>query len=511
MEHLRREAEAFDKAPKYTKDSSKIDRQLAKATTKSEIKRLKSLKKRFENAPNQITKQAYANARQALSDYQSGKRKMSPRAALELRGEIGLMELFYRPDLGLIMEPQITPAEKKYLKDRRLTFSNNLAMSLVPFTAILGVPTRWAGGSEEQVAGAIETAANIGGLGAMRRMGAGTTYRPDQYTRSRHPNSSLDINHKTYRNNNESTSNKNKPLPDGGESIKSRIDQGKSVPKHAKNNPEDYFYDPKAGKYKKIPDPKPDFSKGNSDRKIPCFAAGTLIATPDRLVKIESLKVGDIVSSWDTSLEKTVNNRVTALHRNKAVDWIEIFISNHSIKCTKNHHFWLPKIKKWIAAKHLSKGMTLLLENGNSTEVINVNSHTTKEEPTYNLTVENTHCYFVGPKKILAHNDENTKNGKIYIGFDKNNSEIYVGQTVQSLKDRQKQHRAEGITKPDTKAWKADMTIKQHPGLDGLTADEMDYHERRVYDALKAKGANLKNSQIPLTDEKTNKLIKKYC
>ena len=48
------------------------------------------------------------------------------------------------------------------------------------------------------------------------------------------------------------------------------------------------------------------------------------------------------------------------------------------------------------------------------------------------------------------------------------------------------------------------------PVLDGLTDDEMDYHERRVYDEQGGE-AKLKNRQIPMTDEKINILKEKYC
>jgi hypothetical protein len=46
--------------------------------------------------------------------------------------------------------------------------------------------------------------------------------------------------------------------------------------------------------------------------------------------------------------------------------------------------------------------------------------------------------------------------------------------------------------------------------MDGLTDDEMDYHERRVYDEQGGE-AKLKNRQIPMTDEKINILKEKYC
>lgn len=55
------------------------------------------------------------------------------------------------------------------------------------------------------------------------------------------------------------------------------------------------------------------------------------------------------------------------------------------------------------------------------------------------------------------------------------------------------------------------MKIVKVPGMDGLTEDQMDYHERRIHDDLEKKGYKLQNSQIPLSDPKINKIINKYC
>ncbi len=55
------------------------------------------------------------------------------------------------------------------------------------------------------------------------------------------------------------------------------------------------------------------------------------------------------------------------------------------------------------------------------------------------------------------------------------------------------------------------MKLELYPGMDGLTPDQMNFHERRIFDQMKNSGFNLKNNQIPLVDEKVNALLKKYC
>ncbi|WP_444891844.1 Hint domain-containing protein [Microbulbifer sp. TRSA001] len=312
-------------------------------------------------------------------------------------------------------------------------------------------------------------------------------------------------------NSNSNAADTNTLLPPGAQSVQERIAQGKTVPRHARVNPEGYYYDSSVGKYKTIPEPKPDLSKGSGNREIPCFGAGTLVATPDSFAKIEDIKIGTLVSSWDENLKKVVENRVTALHRNKAVDWVEIVVSGSVITATCNHRFWMPKNEEWIEARFLDVGMEVLLENGQRSNIDKISLVTSGEKDTFNITVENAHTYYVGSSKVLVHNDGSDVNGKVYIGYNKSDSPIYVGQTLQTIKARQAQHTAEGIADPVNKGWKTEMTIKQYPGLDGLTPDQMNYHERRIYDQLIEKGIDLKNSQIPLTDPKVNKLIKKYC
>jgi hypothetical protein len=99
---------------------------------------------------------------------------------------------------------------------------------------------------------------------------------------------------------------------------------------------------------------------------------------------------------------------------------------------------------------------------------------------------ENAHTYFVGERKVLVHNQGSETNGKIYIGYNKSGTPIYVGQTLQTIKARQAQHFAEAKADPAKWGWKSEMTIIKVPEMDGLTPDQMDYHERRIYPEFKS-------------------------
>jgi predicted GIY-YIG superfamily endonuclease len=137
------------------------------------------------------------------------------------------------------------------------------------------------------------------------------------------------------------------------------------------------------------------------------------------------------------------------------------------------------------------------------------------EQKTYNLSIADSHTYFIGNQGILVHNADEKPNGKIYVGRDPKTGEvIYVGQTKQDLDERIKQHRDDAKKSPDKYKFKKDMDVELV--MDGLTDDEMDYHERRVYDKHGGEenikdNKILKNRQLPMTDEKINALKAKHC
>ncbi|NET58314.1 MAG: hypothetical protein F6K47_19805 [Symploca sp. SIO2E6] len=99
--------------------------------------------------------------------------------------------------------------------------------------------------------------------------------------------------------------------------------------------------------------------------------------------------------------------------------------------------------------------------------------------------------------------------GEGVIGIDpKTKAIIYVGQTKQDLDIRKSQHHNDVVKEPDKYGFKKDMKLELV--MDGLTDDEMDYHERRIYNEHGGK-AKLRNLQEPMGDEKSNALKKRYC
>lgn len=81
-----------------------------------------------------------------------------------------------------------------------------------------------------------------------------------------------------------------------------------------------------------------------------CFPAGTLIDGR----RIETIQLGDTVSSVDVETGDIEPKRVTGLSRRHATSLVKLHFNNgDSLVCTPEHPFWTDK-HKWVAAKDLS-------------------------------------------------------------------------------------------------------------------------------------------------------------
>lgn len=302
--------------------------------------------------------------------------------------------------------------------------------------------------------------------------------------------------------------NQQRQIPEGKFSISERIARGGNPPPHVRANPEKYYYDPESRQYPRRPEPIPDFSSGGAKREIPCFPKGTLVTTTNGLVPIELLTPCMTILSFDEVKKTICNKSITALLRNKTAKLVKIFTDYQTINATARHRFWVENKKQWIAAKHLEPGMLLRTVASGVSEVKNIDIQEVVEQDTYNLTVADFHTYFVGFEGLLVHNASEVPQGKIYIGRDQEGNIIYVGQTKQDLLDRESQHHDDAVKKPEKYGFKKDIRLELV--MDGLTDDQMDFHERRIYDQLGGKD-KLKNIIEPMGDEKINQLIEKYC
>ena len=140
-----------------------------------------------------------------------------------------------------------------------------------------------------------------------------------------------------------------------------------------------------------------------------CFIEGTLVLTSIGLVKIEDIKVGDEVYSYNEETNKKELKKVKRIFRNKTNEWLHLTIKTkdkeEGIICTKNHRIYINN-KGWIEAKDILENDEVLLYNNVIGTVIKKELQILDHyETTYNFEVEDNHNYYVSDSCILVHND----------------------------------------------------------------------------------------------------------
>ena len=141
--------------------------------------------------------------------------------------------------------------------------------------------------------------------------------------------------------------------------------------------------------------------------KFGCFAAGTLVATSTGLVPIEAVEPGTIVQGRNDSSGEMEWRTVTANHARPDVSTLAIGIEDEregswQLTTTAEHPVYVESVG-YVPADRLEPGQWLVTESGASSRVVSV-APTGAAQTVYNLTVEGTENYFVGPSPVLVHN-----------------------------------------------------------------------------------------------------------
>lgn len=142
-----------------------------------------------------------------------------------------------------------------------------------------------------------------------------------------------------------------------------------------------------------------------------CFAAGTLVQTEHGLRAIDTIRPGDMVLSRDEKTGRTAYKRVTAVKTPTQDDLYTVELDVPAEKAAEHHaefqatatHPWRTTDGRWVATAQLHSGMTLMRAEGAPAKVEWVRD-THKMAPTYNLTIEGYHTYFIGKDKVWVHN-----------------------------------------------------------------------------------------------------------
>lgn len=133
-----------------------------------------------------------------------------------------------------------------------------------------------------------------------------------------------------------------------------------------------------------------------------CFTEGTLVATENGNKKIEDIKEGDLVWSYNEETGKKELKKVVELSRNTSSSLVKISVNGTEITCTPEHPFYVDG--NWIEAKNLTKGILLTTLDGTTFPLESINFLDEKVK-VYNFEVEDNHNYYVSEKGILVHNN----------------------------------------------------------------------------------------------------------
>jgi hypothetical protein len=131
------------------------------------------------------------------------------------------------------------------------------------------------------------------------------------------------------------------------------------------------------------------------------------------LIRIEDIKTGDRVYSFNSQNSDVSVNRVLNVEKNPAYEIVHISISdNETINATPEHPFYVPA-KGWTSALNLRTGDVLYTLNGEYVVVEKV-QHEFLENPVwvYNFEVSDDHTYFVGENAVGVHNECTGKNAR---------------------------------------------------------------------------------------------------
>ncbi|EAY23862.1 intein C-terminal splicing region domain protein [Microscilla marina] len=136
--------------------------------------------------------------------------------------------------------------------------------------------------------------------------------------------------------------------------------------------------------------------------KRTCFVAGTLILTNKDHKKIEDIRVGDWVWSYNEKTGKQELKRVTKVFVRQTQKLINLYFGNEIIQTTLEHPF--RHQGKWVKANALKAGDRLQLYQSSAQLALDSLARQDTSVTVYNFTVASNHNYFVGKQGVLVHN-----------------------------------------------------------------------------------------------------------
>jgi hypothetical protein len=124
-----------------------------------------------------------------------------------------------------------------------------------------------------------------------------------------------------------------------------------------------------------------------------CFLSGTLVKSRNGFSKIEDIKVGDEVTSFEDG--KITQSKVSRIYERQRDFYYSLIAGDYKVKASAEHPFYAGG-GKYKEISKLKKGDTVYVLQNNLLAAKKVTSNTRVERstPVYNMTVDNTHTYF---------------------------------------------------------------------------------------------------------------------
>ena len=137
-----------------------------------------------------------------------------------------------------------------------------------------------------------------------------------------------------------------------------------------------------------------------------CFVASTPVTTLRGYKRIENIKIGDIVLSYNETFKKNEYSEVlqTMIH-DTTEEIYSLYIENEILRATGIHKFLITRNDKeqWLMASELSVGDLVHFANLTYHKITKIDI-AIESRTVYNFEVSGNHNYYVGKNRILAHN-----------------------------------------------------------------------------------------------------------
>ena len=141
-----------------------------------------------------------------------------------------------------------------------------------------------------------------------------------------------------------------------------------------------------------------------------CFLAGTKVTTLNGYKDINKVSIGDMVLTYNEGTGINEYHKVTHLFAYQPNEINEelytlTFDDKTTLQVSSSHRFYIKRNKEtlWLPTKSIRLGDIVMYSNKKYHRITNI-KHEELTKPVYNLSVENTHNYYVGNQEILVHN-----------------------------------------------------------------------------------------------------------